>query len=152
MKKRITPLFAAGLVSVALGAAGCSSSPEKISAAYVSPIQYSPYDCDQIGMELIRVNRKVVEVSGVQKKAADRDALAMGVGLLLFWPALFILAGSDHSDELARLKGEYEALETAAIQKKCDIARQLQVAREQRKRAMELSKKKQEAQQKGLLD
>ena len=112
MKKRITPLFAAGLVSVALGAAGCSSSPEKISAAYVSPIQYSPYDCDQIGMELIRVNRKVVEVSGVQKKAADRDALAMGVGLLLFWPALFILAGSDHSDELARLKGEYEALET----------------------------------------
>ena len=76
MKKRITPLFAAGLVSVALGAAGCSSSPEKISAAYVSPIQYSPYDCDQIGMELIRVNRKVVEVSGVQKKAADRDALA----------------------------------------------------------------------------
>ena len=76
----------------------------------------------------------------------------MGVGLLLFWPALFILAGSDHSDELARLKGEYEALETAAIQKKCDIARQLQVAREQRKRAMELSKKKQEAQQKGLLD
>ena len=152
MKKRIPPLFAASLISVALGTVGCSSSPDKISAAYVSPIQYSHYDCDQIGMELTRVNQKVVEVSGVQKKAANRDAVAMGVGLVLFWPALFILAGSDHSDELARLKGEYEALETAAIQKKCDIVSQLQVDREQRERAKELLKEEQEAQQKGLLD
>jgi len=152
MKKRITPLLAAGLVSIALGTAGCSSSPEKISAAYVSPIQYSPYDCDQIGVELIRVNRRVVEVSGVQKKNADRDAVAMGVGLVLFWPALFFLAGSDQSEELARLKGEYEALETAAIQKKCDIASQLQLAREQRERARELAEKEQSEQQKGLLD
>ena len=136
MKTRSTPLLAASLVSVALGVTGCSSSPEKISAAYVSPIQYSPYDCDQIGMELIRVNRRVVEVSGIQKKQADKDAAAMGVGLVIFWPALFFLAaGSDHEAELARLKGEYETLETVAIQKKCNIANELKLAREQREMA-----------------
>lgn len=40
----------------------------------------------------------------------------MGVGLVLFWPALFFLAGDDQKEELARLKGEYEALEKASIQ------------------------------------
>jgi len=137
MKKRILHLAIATIAAASLSIAGCSSSPEKISAAYVSPIQYSPYDCDQIGMELIRVNRKVIEISGVQKKEADKDAVAMGVGLVLFWPALFFLAGNDHSDELARLKGEYEALETVAIQKKCDIASQLKLARMQREKAKE---------------
>lgn len=59
---------------------------------------------------------------GAQKKQADTDAVAMGVGLVLFWPALFFLAGDDQKEELARLKGEYEALQQAAIQKDCEIA------------------------------
>ena len=45
----------------------------------------------------------------------------MGVGLFLFWPALFFLAGEDKEDELAQLKGEMEALEEAAIDKKCEM-------------------------------
>lgn len=138
--KKVTPL--AILTAIVFGIAGCSSSPEKISAAYVSPLQYGHYDCDQIRMELMRVNRKVVEVSGAQKKEADNDAVAMGVGLVLFWPALFFLAGDDRSDELARLKGEYEALETTAIEKKCDIVDELIEARKQREAAEEKAREK----------
>ncbi|WP_200241917.1 hypothetical protein [Lamprobacter modestohalophilus] len=59
----------------------------------------------------------------------------MGVGLVLFWPALFFLAGGDKKDELARLKGEYDALEQAAIQKDCMIASELRDARQQRQSA-----------------
>lgn len=44
--------------------AGCASSPSEISAAYVSPIQYSGYDCDQIRSELVRVSSRVREVAG----------------------------------------------------------------------------------------
>jgi len=120
---------------------GCASQPDKISAAYVSPLQYTSYSCQQTKAELLRVNRKVVEVSGVQEDEANKDAVAMGVGLVLFWPALFFLMGDDKKDELARLKGEYEALETAAIQKECDIAGELQEARKQRE---EYNKKRQE--------
>ena len=66
-----------------------------------------------------RVGRKVQEVSGGQANKAAGDAVAMTVGLVIFWPALFFLATGDRDEELARLKGEFEALEQAAIEKNC---------------------------------
>ena len=54
------------------------------------------------------------------KKEASNDSAQMAIGLLLFWPALFFLEGGDGPEaaEYARLKGEYEALRTVAVQKK----------------------------------
>ena len=112
--------------------ASCATPPEKVSATYVSPLQYSDYSCTQIKGELLRVNRKIIEITGVQQKEADKDAVAMGVGLILFWPALFFLIGDDKKDELGRLKGEYDALESIAIKKECDVAEELRKARQQR--------------------
>lgn len=109
--------------------AGCASSPDKISAAYVSPIQYSNYDCDQVRSELMRVSSKVREVAGAQQKQANNDAIAMGVALVVFWPALFFIGGNDRKEELSRLKGEYDALEQAAIQKSCPVAAELKAGR-----------------------
>jgi len=123
------------IVITACFVTACATPPDKISGSYVSPLQYSDYSCDQTKQELMRVNRRVVEVTGAQKKHADNDAVAMGVGLVLFWPALFFLAGGDKKDELARLKGEYDALEQAAIQKDCMIASELRDARHQREAA-----------------
>ncbi len=114
--------------------AGCATPPEKISSAYVSPLQYQGYSCNQIRQELIRVNRKILEVSGQQSKEANKDAVALGVGLVLFWPALFFMIGEDKKEELARLKGEYEALENIAIQKDCDIAAELEEAKKEREK------------------
>jgi len=50
----------------------------------------------------------------------------MGVGLILFWPTLFALEGGDGPDagEYAQLKGEYEALRTNSVQKRCGLAMQ----------------------------
>ena len=87
---------------------------------------------------------QIVTVSGVQDDVATKDAVAMGVGMVLFWPALFFLAaGDDKQAELANLKGQYEALESAAIQKNCTIAPELLAAKAQR----EELKKQQEAKQ-----
>lgn len=116
---------------------GCATQPSKISASYVSPLQYNSYSCDQVKTELLRVNQKVIEVSGIQKKEADKDAVAMGVGLVLFWPALFFMMGDDKKHELSRLKGEYEALETAAIQRECDIAEEIKIARLEREKSIQ---------------
>ncbi|MCA3723492.1 MAG: hypothetical protein IM653_12985 [Phenylobacterium sp.] len=122
------PIVTAALCASIL--AGCASSPDRISAAYVSPIQYSGYDCDQVRSELMRVSGRVREVAGAQKQQANSDAIAMGVGLVLFWPALFFLAGgNDRKEELSRLKGEYDALEQAAIQKSCPVAAELRAGR-----------------------
>ena len=50
----------------------------------------------------------------------------MGVGLVLFWPALFFLEGGDGPEaaEYAQLKGDFEALRSASVAKSCSISAQ----------------------------
>jgi hypothetical protein len=113
--KKIVALTAVGALISA-----CATAPEHISGSYVSPTMYSSYDCAQVGEEMQRVAYKVDEVTGQQHSKARNDEIAMGVGLVLFWPALFFLAsGSDHKAELQTLKGSYDALNQASIQKHC---------------------------------
>jgi len=92
-------------------------------------MQYQSYSCNQIRMEMQRVGRRVNDVAGIQDSEATKDSVAMGVGLVLFWPALFFMIGQDKEQELSRLKGEFEALEQAAIQKECSVANELSEAR-----------------------
>lgn len=142
MKKVV---LAACMVSQ-LGLVACASKSDNISAAYVSPLQYQGYNCNQIRSELARVSRRVNEVAGVQDSQASKDSVALGVGMVLFWPALFFMIGKDKEEELARLKGEYEALEQAAIQKDCDVAQEIEKALDMeaaRKAAAKQQQKKQ---------
>lgn len=126
MIKKITTVL---LITAHLGLSACASKSENIKPVYVSPMQYHDYNCNQIRMEMSRLTRRVNEVAGVQDDQATDDAVALGVGLVLFWPALFFMIGDDQKEEIARLKGEFEALEQAAIQKECNIAEQIEDAR-----------------------
>jgi hypothetical protein len=109
-------------IIAAVTVAGCASSSSDIKAAYVSPLQYQPYSCTQIGAEAERVSRRAAEVSGAQDAKASNDAVATGVALILFWPAAFMIKGDGHNAaELARLRGEFEALERASIDKNCGL-------------------------------
>ncbi|MFO0752971.1 MAG: hypothetical protein U0411_06565 [Thermodesulfovibrionales bacterium] len=101
----------------------CATSPDSIQSAYVSPLQYKGYDCDQIIEESSRVARRVGELNGSLTRKASNDAVATGVGLVLFWPALLFIKGNGpEAQEFARMKGEYEALEKTAIERKCNTA------------------------------
>lgn len=131
------------LLSVSVFLAGCAQKSDKIQASYVSPLQYDDFNCKQIKGEINRVGRRMNEVAGVQDKTASNDAAAMGVGLVLFWPALFFIDSSDQRVELGRLKGEFDALEQVAIQKNCSVAKEIQAVRdEQIKRAIKDEPKK----------
>ena len=99
--------------------AGCSPSPKRISSSYISPVQYNSYSCEQLEQELARINARAAEVAGVQREAATQDAVALGAGLFLFWPALFFMLGGDKAEEFSRLKGQIEAVEQSAIEKGC---------------------------------
>ncbi|MFZ4687212.1 MAG: hypothetical protein ACOYMK_16590 [Hyphomonadaceae bacterium] len=108
------------LSAFSLFLAGCASSPKSISPLYVSPMVYQGYSCEQISMELQRIGTRVSDVTGQQQRAANNDAIAMGVGLVIFWPALFFLASdNDKREELSRLRGEYDALQQAGTMKNC---------------------------------
>ena len=107
----------------ALGLAGCATQPGKISAQSVSTLQYMNHDCDQLVAESNRIERRVQELHAQLKKTADNDAAQMGIGLIVFWPALFFLEGGDgpEAQEYGRLRGERKAIETVAIQNRCGI-------------------------------
>lgn len=116
--RKITILTSVAAVAMA----GCAQKAENVTAAYVSPLTYQGYSCKQIAQEASRVSSRVGEVSGVQNKKAESDAVATGVALVIFWPAAFFIKGDKQTaSELARLKGELEALEKASIQRNCGI-------------------------------
>jgi hypothetical protein len=100
--------------------AGCSTASKDIPATYVSPVQYSDYDCDQLKAEIIRINTRVASMSGKLDKNRENDNLTTGAALILFWPAVFFLGGTKEQEaEFARVKGEAQAVEQVSIQKKC---------------------------------
>jgi hypothetical protein len=115
-------------IPVALGAvavlSACASSPDDISTAYVSELQYKDYSCEQVEMERTRVSQRADDLHASLKKTADNDTAQMAVGMILFFPVLFFLEGGDgpEAQEYSRLKGEAQALEKVAITKSCNLA------------------------------
>ena len=113
------------VVSIALTAlimGGCASSSDKITATYVSPIQYENYSCRQLGEEAQRLSRRASEVAGAQDSQASRDTVATAVAVVIFWPAAFMVGGDRNTAaELGRMKGEMEAIEQVSIRKNCGI-------------------------------
>jgi hypothetical protein len=103
--------------------AACSTSPNKIDAAYVSPLKYRDYDCSQIAMEMDYVGQRTTKLYGRLKNQSTADKWQMGVGILLFWPSLLLLEGGDGPDsaEYAQLKGEFEALRENSVRRRCDL-------------------------------
>jgi hypothetical protein len=109
------------LVGAALVAA-CAKDANQVGATYVSPVLYDSYTCPQLAEEAQRVSSRAAQSSGVQDQKATNDKVAMGVGLVIFWPALLFTKGNDENTaELARLKGQMEAIEQISIKKRCGI-------------------------------
>lgn len=120
-----------GLVAVLSASAvgGCASSSDQVTGSYVSPLQYQSYSCQQLGEEAQRISSRVSQTSGVQDQKRTSDAVATTAAVIIFWPAAFLVSGNDQNTaELARLKGEFEAVEKASIQKNCNLQFQRQPA------------------------
>ena len=113
-------LVALGLACGVL--AGCASRSSEIAAAYVSPIAYQGLTCTQLANEAQAISARAASAAGAQDQKATGDAVAMTVGLVVFWPALFPMKGDGaHAAEVSRLKGEMEAIQTASRQNGCGI-------------------------------
>lgn len=111
------------ITSIAISSlTGCAERSENITSSYVSPAIYQNLNCRQISEEAQRLNSRAAQAAGVQDSQAQGDAVATGVALVLFWPAAFFIGGNrQNAAELARLRGELEAVEQASIQKNCNI-------------------------------
>lgn len=115
-------LAIAGLMTLA----GCSGAPKshEVSAAYVSSVPYQGLTCAQLVNEADSIRRSVPGLSAaVDKHRSNQDGVEF-VAAILFWPALFMLdKGEATSGQLARAKGELEAVSTAMQAKRCGSTR-----------------------------
>lgn len=110
------------LALVAFALAGCASSASDIKASYISPVAYQSYTCAQLSEEAQRVSGAAAQASGEQDSKRTSDTIATTAAVVVFWPALFLMKGDGaNAAELAKLKGQMDAIEQVSIQKKCSI-------------------------------
>lgn len=118
------------LISIATSCAlvvslpGCATYPSMVDARPVSTAQYQTWNCSNLMAEQRRLGYDLQRVSNLQRQNANADAALLTVGLLVFWPALFGMAATnDRSEELARLKGQSDAIDSVLREGACrDVA------------------------------
>jgi len=103
----------ATLTACLLGAA-CANRPDSIHASYVSHEKYMELDCPSLVARMSSTRDDLAKQSEVQNAKATGDA----IGVFLFGIPFSKLEG-DVEGEIARLKGEIEAIDTAMIKNKC---------------------------------
>lgn len=96
---------------------GCANRPESIAASYVSHERYTDLDCQQLVTKISDTRAELDKVSKMQDSKANGDAW----GVFLLGVPFSKLSG-DHEGDIARLKGEVQAIETAQIKNKCKPA------------------------------
>jgi hypothetical protein len=113
---RMACIAAVGLVI----ATGCATKSTDIAPAYVSPTLYSNWTCPQLAEEARRVSARAALAAGAQDSNRSSDQVLTTVSVIVFWPALFALNGDGpQAQEVARLKGEMQAVEEASIRNNC---------------------------------
>ncbi|MEP5728051.1 MAG: hypothetical protein ABJL67_01625 [Sulfitobacter sp.] len=108
-----------GLIAVVTS---CATKPEEISASYVSHTKFANLNCTQLREEASEVSHRAALLTAKQAKRRKQDSVAVGVSLVLFWPAAFLVKGDGvDANQLASIKGEMKAIEEVNRRKKCGI-------------------------------
>ncbi len=95
-------------------ATACANRPDTIKASYVAHEKYMDVECEQLGTRMADARASLTKVSELQNNKANGDAF----GVFLLGIPFSKLSG-DHEADVARWKGEIEAIDTAQIRKKC---------------------------------
>jgi hypothetical protein len=97
-----------------LALSGCANRPETITPSYVSHEKYSNIECEQLSTYLNEARYKLMEFSNKQDTKANIDAGGVFFALI----PVSSLSGDYHAD-VAKWKGEVQAIETAQYKNKC---------------------------------
>ncbi len=99
---------------------GCATRSADVAPAPADPQEFSIWDCNRIDDERDQVLQRATELAWTVDERVANNIGALGVGAVVFWPAMLALRGDGpEATDLARLKGRYEALGTAARNKAC---------------------------------
>jgi len=91
----------------------------QMALAMAAACQELHHDCAQLSAEVQRIQARANQIGGRLDQAAANDKAITSLGVVLFWPALFALGGTKQQEaDYARLKGELDAVQQAAIAKR----------------------------------
>jgi hypothetical protein len=111
-----------GIVALCAALGGCASSSSDIAPAYVSPVAYQSYTCQQLALEAQSISTRAATLSGAQDSQRSKDGLVTAAAIVVFWPAAFFVGGDKQTAaELGQMKGQMVAIEQASIAKNCGI-------------------------------
>lgn len=112
-KMIIAKLGAVLAVAISLGA--CAKHPDAIAATYVSHASYRGLGCNELAQENMRLGSVLGRASTQQENARTNDVL----GILFIGVPVSTLSGDNIAPEIARLKGEQEALNRRMLENGC---------------------------------
>ena len=114
--------YIAATAALSVCLAGCATPPKDIAPSYVSTGLYENLSCAQLRSEAEAVSARSAAAYGKQEQARGNDAAMTTVSVVLFWPAAFFLKGDGAAAaEVARIKGEMQAIEQVNRIKNCGI-------------------------------
>ncbi|MBK1688041.1 hypothetical protein CKO37_11045 [Rubrivivax gelatinosus] len=115
---RLTTRLATCLVGLAV--AGCATRSVDVRPQQADPAEFALWDCERLADETDAVQQRAADLAYTVDDIAGRNIVALGVGVSIFWPALFALRPNGvEARELAEFKGRYEALKTASLDRGC---------------------------------
>lgn len=109
-------------LGLAIGAVlvGCASRSGEVRPLPSSPAQFAGWSCERLDDETERVQRRAAELAWAVDERSGNNIVALGIGVTVFWPALLALRPEGpEAEELARLKGRFEALREAGRLASC---------------------------------
>lgn len=110
----------AALALAALLAGGCATRSADVRARPVEAADFALWGCSRLADERDRVQRRAADVAYAVDERAGNNIVALGVGVLVFWPALLAMrSDGPEAQELAALKGRDDALRQAADLRGC---------------------------------
>jgi len=104
-------------------AAGCATRSDDVLPAPTDPARYVGWDCERLYEESDRVQLRAADVAYSVDERVGSNMIALSVGVTVFWPALMAMRPDGlEAQELATLKGSFEALRVAAQRRDCPPA------------------------------
>jgi len=109
----------AGSLALAL-LAGCATRSGDISPRATDPAAYSDWDCSRLHDEIDSVQQRAADVAYAVDSRVGNNMIALGLGVTVFWPALLAMRPDGlEAEQLADLKGRFEAMRTVLARQSC---------------------------------
>lgn len=107
--RRVASLLVAAMV------AGCATRAVDVQPLPADPAHFASWSCARMHDEMDVVQQQAVDLSWTVDERAGQHVVALGLGLTVFWPALLAMRPDGaEAESLARLKGRFDAVQTAA--------------------------------------